>query len=69
MIATEGEMKKVNWSSKKEVIGATKVVIVTVLALGAMLFIVDIFFMTVFGGIGVLKVDILGKLFGTGVES
>lgn len=27
MIATEGEMKKVNWSSKKEIIGSTYVVI------------------------------------------
>ena len=33
MIATEGEMKKVSWSSKKEIIGGTKVVIATTLIL------------------------------------
>lgn len=41
MIATEGEMKKVSWSSKKEIIGSTKVVIVTVLLMGLILFLVD----------------------------
>lgn len=68
MIATEGEMKKVNWSSRKEVVGATKVVIITVFALGFVLFIVDILFMLFFSGIGVLRIDILGQIFrrGTG---
>ncbi len=55
MIATEGEMKKVNWSTRKEVWGATKVVIVTVLALGLMLAVVDALFMLLFGTMGVLK--------------
>ncbi len=54
MIATEGEMKKVNWSSRREVWGATKVVIVTVLALGVLLALVDALFMLFFGSIGVL---------------
>jgi len=45
MIATEGEMKKVSWSSKKEIIGSTKVVIVTLLIMGLVLFLVDWFFM------------------------
>lgn len=62
LIATEGEMKKVNWSTRREVWGATKVVIVTVLALGVMLFLVDALLMSFFGGIGVLK-DV--KLFQT----
>ena len=44
MIATEGEMKKVSWSSKKEIVGSTKVVIVTLLIMGAILFLVDLFF-------------------------
>ncbi len=44
MIATEGEMKKVSWSSKKEIIGSTKVVIVTLLLMGLALFLVDLFF-------------------------
>jgi preprotein translocase subunit SecE len=55
MIATEGEMKKVNWSTRREVWGATKVVIVTVLALGFVLALVDAMFMAFFGSVGVLK--------------
>ena len=42
MIATEGEMKKVSWSSKKEIIGSTKVVIVVLLLMGAVLALVDL---------------------------
>lgn len=66
LIATEGEMKKVNWSSRKEVFGATKVVIVTVLALGIMLFLVDVLFILFFVAIKVLRIDILSGLFGRG---
>lgn len=55
MIATEGEMKKVNWSSRKEIWGSTKVVIVTVLALGMVLALVDLLFIIFFNGIGVLR--------------
>jgi preprotein translocase SecE subunit len=66
MIATEGEMKKVNWSTRKEVWGATKVVIITVLSLAIMLFVVDMFFIFVFAGIGVLKFDVMRELFGRG---
>lgn len=58
MIQTEGEMKKVNWSSRKEIIGATKVVIFVTLMLGLMLFIVDLIFMFLFSAIGVLKIPI-----------
>jgi preprotein translocase subunit SecE len=64
MIATEGEMKKVNWSNKKEIIGATKVVIATVLGLALTLFAVDVFFMFFFSAIKVLRVDLLSGLFG-----
>ena len=63
MVATEGEMKKVNWSTWREVIGATKVVIVTVLALGTILCVVDVFFMAVFEAIGVLRIGMLSQLF------
>lgn len=55
LIATEGEMKKVNWTSRKEIIGSTKVVITVVVVLSVMLFIVDTFFILFFNGIGVLK--------------
>ena len=63
MIATEGEMKKVNWSTRREVLGATKVVIVTVIALGVLLFVVDALFMIFFERIGVLRIGMLSQLF------
>jgi preprotein translocase subunit SecE len=44
LIATEGEMKKVSWSSRKEIIGSTKVVIITTLILAAILFGIDSIF-------------------------
>ena len=53
MIATEGEMKKVSWSSKKEIVGSTKVVIVTLLIMGAVLFVVDLAFRAFFKFINV----------------
>lgn len=53
-IATEGEMKKVSWSTRNEIIGSTKVVIGATLFLGLLLFIVDYAFMTFFRFIGVL---------------
>ena len=56
LIATEGEMKKVSWSSKQELIGATKVVIITTLLLAAMLGAVDLAFAFFFKEIGVLQV-------------
>jgi preprotein translocase SecE subunit len=54
-IATEGEMKKVNWSTRKEIVKSTKVVIVTVALMGSLLFICDVGFMVFFSYIGVLK--------------
>jgi preprotein translocase subunit SecE len=44
MIATEGEMKKVSWSSKREIVGGTKVVIATTLILAMLLWAVDLAF-------------------------
>jgi preprotein translocase SecE subunit len=41
-------MKKVSWSSRKEVIGSTKVVIVTSFILAGVLFAVDILLTIVF---------------------
>ncbi|MFB3893927.1 MAG: preprotein translocase subunit SecE [Phycisphaerae bacterium] len=54
LIATEGEMKKVSWSSRKEVIGSTKVVIVTSVILSMILLGVDVLFIKFFGLIGVM---------------
>jgi preprotein translocase subunit SecE len=53
-IATEGEMKKVSWSSRKEIIGSTKVVIITTLIMAALLFGVDMLFTLFFQTIGVM---------------
>lgn len=47
-ISTEGEMKKVSWSSKKEIIGSTKVVIVTTFLMAGLLFLVDFIFANLF---------------------
>ncbi len=55
MIATESEMKKVNWSTKREVIGSTKVVIMFTFLMAAMLFMVDLIFQNLFSWLGVLK--------------
>ncbi len=55
LIATEGEMKKVSWSSRKEIIGSTKVVIFVRVFMAVLLFVVDLFFIMFFNAIGVLK--------------
>ncbi len=55
LIATDGEMKKVNWSTRKDVIGSTKVVILWCVLLVAGLFVVDLAFSTFFRMIGVLQ--------------
>lgn len=53
-IATEGELKKVNWSTRKEIMGSTWVVIIVCFAITLVLFVVDIFFAEVFKTSGVL---------------
>jgi preprotein translocase subunit SecE len=55
MIATEGEMKKVNWSSRREIIGSTKVVILFTFLMALYLFVVDVVFQNIFSWLGVLK--------------
>jgi preprotein translocase subunit SecE len=44
MIAAEGEMKKVNWSSRKEIAVSTFIVIVVVIVMAALLGATDIAF-------------------------
>ncbi len=58
LIATEGEMKKVNWSTFEEVRTATKVVIFVVAMIGLGLFLVDLLFMFLFSAIDVLQVGV-----------
>jgi len=55
LIATDGEMKKVNWTSRKEIIAATKVVILVTLLTAVILFAVDWLFMEFFQLIDVLR--------------
>src|SRR3954465_12094111 len=45
LIATDSEMKKVNWTTRAELIGSTKVVIIFMLIIGVLLFAFD----TIFG--------------------
>ena len=54
MIAAEGEMKKVSWSTKKEVIGSTKVVIVTTFIMAGILFGEDILLTVLFKWLGIM---------------
>ncbi|MCC6239021.1 MAG: preprotein translocase subunit SecE [Phycisphaerales bacterium] len=55
LIATDSEMKKVNWTTRKELIGSTKVVIFFMFLLTAVLFFYDMVFHTIFWLISVLK--------------
>ncbi len=55
MIATEGEMKKVSWSTRREIIGSTKVVILFTFLFALYLFLIDVVCQFVFTLIGVLK--------------
>jgi len=48
MIAAEGELKKVNWSSRKEVAVSTLVVIVVVFIMAALLGTTDLVFSLIF---------------------
>ena len=48
MIAAEGEMKKVSWSSRKEITVSTFIVIVVVILMAVLLGSTDLFFFNVF---------------------
>jgi preprotein translocase SecE subunit len=55
LIATDAEMKRVNWTTQKELIGSTRVVIFFMFFMAILLFVYDLFFHTFFWLIGVLK--------------
>ena len=55
LIATDGEMKKVNWSTRKDVIASTWVVIGASVLIASGLYVVDIAFSSFFQFIDVLK--------------
>lgn len=56
LIATDGEMRKVNWSTRKDIINSTWVVIGASLLLGVYLFGFDTIFALFFRAIGVLDI-------------
>jgi preprotein translocase SecE subunit len=66
LIATDGEMKKVNWTSRRELIGSTKVVIFFMFAIAIILFVLDLLFNTVFFYVDVLKIPWWKQVFGGG---
>ena len=55
LIATDSEMKKVNWTSRKELFGSTKVVIIFMFLIAFLLFAFDLFFGYLFYFMDVLK--------------
>lgn len=55
LIATDSEMKKVNWTTRKELIGSTKIVILFMFIIALFLFACDLLFGAFFHLIGVLK--------------
>ncbi len=55
LIATDGEMKKVNWTTYREVKGSTIVVIVATFLIAGFLFGVDTIFAKIFTAVGVLE--------------
>jgi len=54
LIATESEMKKVSWSSRKEIVGSTKVVIITTLMVAFLLYGVDSLFVFLFDKLNIM---------------
>jgi preprotein translocase subunit SecE len=55
MIAADGEMKKVSWSSRKEIVVSTTVVIFVVIAMSVLMAVTDVVFFRFFQTIGVLQ--------------
>ncbi|MGN6626204.1 MAG: preprotein translocase subunit SecE [Tepidisphaeraceae bacterium] len=59
LIATDVEMKKVSWGTREELIGSTRVVILFLFMLVAILFAIDVITGLIFQSIGLLKVGLL----------
>jgi preprotein translocase SecE subunit len=55
MIATEGEMKKVNWSTRREIVGSTWVVIALTILIAVLCFVFDRVFQALFTWMEVLE--------------
>ena len=55
LVATDAEMKKVNWSTRREITLQTQVVIVAFFLIAALIFVIDVAFKQVFELIGVIR--------------
>ena len=55
LVATEGEMKKVNWSTRREIVGSTLAVITSAFILTVFCWVVDLGFSEFFKLINVLR--------------
>jgi preprotein translocase SecE subunit len=64
LIATDSEMKKVNWTTRAALIGSTKVVILFMFGIAIILFTLDLIFNTVFYAIRVLNIPWWKQIFG-----
>lgn len=64
LIATEAEMNKVSWTTRRRLVQDTMVVLVTVVLLTTFLFVVDIFWVTILNHpwINVLQVDVKSEV-------
>jgi preprotein translocase SecE subunit len=62
LIATEAEMNKVSWTTRRRLFQDTIVVLVTVLLMTVFLFFIDILWIKVLSGVGVLQVDVKAQL-------
>lgn len=61
LIATDVEMHKVNWTSRQELFGSTRVVIFFLFLIAAVLFLIDVAAGALFQWIGLLKFGPLGN--------
>jgi preprotein translocase SecE subunit len=57
LIATDSEMKKVNWTTKGELMGSTRVVVLFLFGISLFLFLVDQVFELIFWATGVIKIE------------
>jgi preprotein translocase subunit SecE len=60
LIETDNEMKRINWASRKELVGSTRVVIFFMLSCALVLFFYDQIFHMIFWLLSVLKTPPLG---------
>ncbi len=55
LIATEGEMKKVNWSTRREIMGSTWVVISLTFMIASLIAVLDLMYSMTFQALNVLE--------------